>query len=122
MIRLRTNNNCCIRITTLFVAVVLGSTLQQSYQYYTNDGYLIFSDDFDTFDFDLWKHEITLNGSGNWKFQMYVNDRSNSFVKDGVLHLKPTLTADVLGEDTGMYVNECTCASVCVYMHVCVYE
>ena len=29
---------------------------------------LIFSDDFDTFDFKKWKHDITLSGGGNWEF------------------------------------------------------
>lgn len=32
------------------------------------------------------------------EFQWYVNNRSNSFVKDGILHIKPTLTSDVIGE------------------------
>jgi hypothetical protein len=34
----------------------------------------------------------------NWEFQIYNNNRSNSFVKDGKLHIKPTLTADQYGE------------------------
>jgi beta-glucanase (GH16 family) len=39
-------------------------------------------------------------GGGNWEFQWYVNNRSNSFVKDGKLHLKPTLTEDAIGDTT----------------------
>lgn len=35
----------------------------------------------------------------NWEFQIYNNNRSNSFIKDGKLHIKPTLTADQYGED-----------------------
>jgi beta-glucanase (GH16 family) len=59
---------------------------------------LIFSDDFSKgIDFSVWKHEITMGGGGNWEFEYYANNRSNSFVRDGVLHLKPTLTADRLG-------------------------
>ncbi len=27
---------------------------------------LIFTDDFNTFDFHKWKHDITLQGGGNW--------------------------------------------------------
>lgn len=30
---------------------------------------LIFEETFDTFDHDLWKHEITMGGGGNWEFQ-----------------------------------------------------
>lgn len=32
---------------------------------------LIFSDDFDKFDFKTWKHEITMSGGGNWEFEWY---------------------------------------------------
>ena len=59
---------------------------------------LIFADDFNTFDMSTWKHELTMGGGGNWEFQMYVNSRDNSYVRDGVLFIKPTLTTDVLGE------------------------
>lgn len=47
-----------------------------------------------------------MGGGGNWEFEMYVNRRQNSFVKDGVLHLQPTLTADAIGEaalKSGLY-------------------
>jgi beta-glucanase (GH16 family) len=40
-----------------------------------------------------------MGGGGNWEFEWYVNNRTNSFVKDGVLHLQPTLTADAIGEE-----------------------
>lgn len=39
----------------------------------------------------------TLGGGGNWEFEYYINNRTNSFVKDNVLYLKPTLTSDRLG-------------------------
>ena len=60
---------------------------------------IIFQDDFNTLNFTTWQHELTMGGGGNWEFEMYVNNRTNSFVKDGVLHLKPTYTSDMLGED-----------------------
>jgi beta-glucanase (GH16 family) len=59
---------------------------------------LVFSDEFDEFDFTKWKHEITLGGGGNWEFQMYANNRSNSYVDDGALYMRPTFTADAIGE------------------------
>jgi hypothetical protein len=34
----------------------------------------------------------------NWEFEMYLNNRSNSFVRDGNLFIRPTLTADKYGE------------------------
>ena len=43
---------------------------------------------------------ITLGGGGNWEFQYYDNNQSNSYVKDGVLSLKPSFLADDIGEDT----------------------
>ena len=39
-----------------------------------------------------------MSGGGNWEFQLYHNNRSNSFVKDGVLHIRPTLTEDRIGD------------------------
>jgi len=53
-----------------------------------------------------------MNDGGNNEFQLYKNSRKNSFVKDGVLYLKPTLTADDITEDvvkSGIYVLDgCT--------------
>lgn len=82
---------------------------------------LIWSDEFNTFNLDTWqvmfpflflflfsfefffffskiKHEITAGGGGNWEFEYYYNNRSNSYVRDGILHIRPTLTSDRLGE------------------------
>nr|XP_039264189.1 beta-1,3-glucan-binding protein-like [Styela clava] len=60
---------------------------------------VIFYDEFDTLDLGTWQHEITAGGGGNWEFQYYTNNRSNSYVKDGVLYLKPTLTSDKYDEN-----------------------
>mmetsp|Transcript_6707 Transcript_6707/g.9379 ORF Transcript_6707/g.9379 Transcript_6707/m.9379 type:complete len:382 (-) Transcript_6707:555-1700(-) len=55
---------------------------------------IVFEDDFDTLDFDVWKHEITFGGArgSTWEFQYYTNNRTNSFVRDGKLHIQPSLT------------------------------
>jgi len=58
---------------------------------------LVFQDDFDTLDFTKWRHDITLAGGGNWEFQVYDNNRSTTFTKDGVLNIKPVLTEDKIG-------------------------
>ena len=59
---------------------------------------LIFSDDFDTLNPKTWRHEITLGGGGNWEFEYYTNNRSNSYVKNGILYIKPTLLSDAIGD------------------------
>ncbi|KDO19786.1 hypothetical protein SPRG_14980 [Saprolegnia parasitica CBS 223.65] len=66
-----------------------------------HEEYLIFEDNFDNGAFDLstWKHDITLGGNGNREFQAYVNSRNNSYVKDGKLHLRATLTDEAYGQD-----------------------
>ena len=70
---------------------------------YTNtrplDLVLTLEDEFDTFNLSLWKHEITLSGGGNWEFEAYLNNRSNSYVRDGILYIKPTLMEDQIGID-----------------------
>jgi beta-glucanase (GH16 family) len=72
----------------LLVFVIVTATLAQK---------LVFSDDFDEFDLSVWQHEITMGGGGNWEFEYYTNNRSNSYVKNGILYLRPTLTADTIG-------------------------
>lgn len=61
-------------------------------------GDLIFEELFEELNFDTWQHENTLAGGGNWEFQWYSNNRSNSYVQDGRLHIVPTLLADEYGE------------------------
>jgi hypothetical protein len=77
---------------SLFVLAVVGvaSTLAAET--------LIFEDNFDKFNMSRWEHELTMSGGGNWEFEWYVNNRSNSYVKNSVLYLKPTLTEDAIGE------------------------
>jgi len=62
-------------------------------------GDLIFSDEFNKLDMKKWSHEVTLSGGGNWEFQVYSNNRQNSFVRDGILHIHPSLTNDFYGEN-----------------------
>jgi len=59
---------------------------------------LIWSDEFSggAINMSTWRHEISMGGGGNWEFEMYINNRSNSFVRDGKLHLRPTLTQETL--------------------------
>uniref|UniRef100_A0A7G3ACI8 Putative beta-13-glucan-binding protein-like isoform x4 n=1 Tax=Lutzomyia longipalpis TaxID=7200 RepID=A0A7G3ACI8_LUTLO len=61
-------------------------------------GQLIFEDNFNDFNFAKWQHETTLAGGGNWEFQWYGNNRSNSFVSSGVLYIRPTLTNDTTSD------------------------
>jgi beta-glucanase (GH16 family) len=61
-------------------------------------GSLIFEDNFDTLNFEVWRHEKTMSGGGNWEFQIYDNTRTNSFCdKAGILNIFPTLTEDRYG-------------------------
>ncbi|XP_066259304.1 beta-1,3-glucan-binding protein-like [Euwallacea similis] len=99
--------------------VASGSHLLSSSKICSGD--LIFEDNFDTFDLSRWNHESTLGGGGNWEFEWYLNNRTNSFAKDGNLHIKPTLLTDDYGEDfifsgtldiNGCFpVDECTNAA-----------
>ncbi|PSN57618.1 Beta-1, partial [Blattella germanica] len=62
-------------------------------------GQLLFEDNFDTFNLERWHHEISASGGRYHEFQMFVNNRSNSFVQNGILHIRPTFTEDVFGQD-----------------------
>ncbi|CAM9351600.1 unnamed protein product, partial [Heterosigma akashiwo] len=63
---------------------------------------LVFEEEFDAFDLDIWQHEITMGGNKNWEFQYYTNNRTNSYVENGVLNLNPTLTAGNIGNASVM--------------------
>jgi len=60
-------------------------------------GDLIFEDNFDSLNTNVWHHEINVNGGYNNEFQVYDKDPANTFIRDGVLYLKPTLTLDKFG-------------------------
>ncbi|KAI8843608.1 gram-negative bacteria binding protein 1 [Chytridium lagenaria] len=60
---------------------------------------MVFEEDFDTLDLKRWSHDVSMWGGGNDEFQMYVNDRRNSYVRDSVFYIQPTLTSDVIGEE-----------------------
>ncbi|KAF9586445.1 hypothetical protein BGW38_004872 [Lunasporangiospora selenospora] len=61
------------------------------------DQCLLFSDEFDSLDNSVWRHDITLSGGGNFEVQAYINNRTNTFVKDGVFYIRPTLTEVRIG-------------------------
>ncbi|ENN78827.1 hypothetical protein YQE_04710, partial [Dendroctonus ponderosae] len=84
-------------------------------------GDVVFEENFDQFDLEKWEHEITLSGGGNWEFQYYTNNRSNSYVENGNLHIRPTFVSDDYGENFlnsgtldlngAMPVDQCTDSS-----------
>jgi beta-glucanase (GH16 family) len=60
-------------------------------------GDLIFEDNFDTLFLGVWDYEANMNGGGNNEFQVYDRDDVNAYAKNGLLHIKPTLTLDKFG-------------------------
>lgn len=71
-----------------------------------NNHCLEFLDDFSVLDTKVWQHDVTLGGGGNWEFEWflsnnnrYSNNRTTSYVEDGILYLMPMLTAEYMGVD-----------------------
>ncbi|CBY42746.1 unnamed protein product, partial [Oikopleura dioica] len=62
-------------------------------------GELVFEENWEYLNMDIWEHEMTMGGGGNWEFQTYLNNRTNSYVKDNTLYIAPTFLADVEGEE-----------------------
>jgi len=62
---------------------------------------LIWSDEFDGPDIDetKWTHFVSGWRGGNHEFQYYRNNRKNSYIENGHLIIKPSLTAEEYGED-----------------------
>ncbi|CAG7726699.1 unnamed protein product [Allacma fusca] len=55
-------------------------------------GQIIFQEEFDNFNKNLWKYEINMNGGGNNEFQIYDRYNNNAYVRNGILFIRPTLT------------------------------
>ena len=66
---------------------------------------LVFEDNFDgdSINADIWQHEVQLNGFGNGEFDWTTSDPRNSYVKNGELHIVPTLTNASGITDTEIY-------------------
>lgn len=72
---------------------------------------LIFNEEFDEFNLDLWEHVNSADG-----FHTYVNNRTNTFVKDGIFYMQPTLMNETYGNEwlsTGtlnmnQFIDKCT--------------
>ena len=59
----------------------------------------MWQEEFDSLDTNRWEHFVTGWRGGNHEFQYYRNDRRNSYVRDGLLYIVPTFTADEYGEN-----------------------
>ncbi len=81
------------KIATLIVSFILASNVrgQRSLK-------LVLDEEFKEYNPELWEHQITAGGGGNWEFEVYGNNRSTSYVRNGALHIQPTLLADDIGE------------------------
>jgi len=86
-----------LKVLLMYVVTTVQAQLWSDFYHYR--GELIFSDEFDTLNTSTWQHVITGWRGGNDEFEFYHNHPENSYVRDGVLYLKPTLTADRYGED-----------------------
>jgi len=62
---------------------------------------LVWADEFNFLDLSKWQHEITAWGGGNSEFQLYTQEPTNSFVRDGRLFIRPTLLAETRNPQTG---------------------
>ncbi|KAH8879634.1 concanavalin A-like lectin/glucanase [Thozetella sp. PMI_491] len=61
-------------------------------QYQIGPMCLVFEDDFQTLDSDVWSHLVTLNGFGTGSFDWTTTDSKNSYIDADGLHIVPTLT------------------------------
>ena len=79
-------NNIALFWLTLTASIVLATCEK-----------LIWSDEFDQLDETKWSHLVTTYPLED--FQYYRNNRANSWVSEGHLHIMPTPTAMEYGED-----------------------
>ncbi|GJJ11703.1 hypothetical protein Clacol_005939 [Clathrus columnatus] len=59
---------------------------------------MVLDENFDTLDTtNTWSRVVDMSGFQNGEFEMTTDSTNNSYVKDGVLYIVPTLTSDVIG-------------------------
>lgn len=98
LIRLKSCANV-VNCKPSYTSVIINNQINKPISNFCS-GDLIFNDDFDTLDKNVWKLENSMGvGGGSKEFQWYVNDDQNAYTEDGILHIKPTLTADIYGEE-----------------------
>lgn len=68
-------------------------------------GQMIFNEEFNSLNMDLWEHENSFTGGYNGEFQWYTNNRRNTFVSNGALVIRPTLTTDVVPNLTNCQIH-----------------
>ncbi|GAB7332675.1 hypothetical protein MBLNU13_g04428t1 [Cladosporium sp. NU13] len=64
------------------------------YPYVQGDLCLIYEDNFETLNTDIWTHEVQIDGFGNHAFDWTTTDERNSYVDADGLHIVPTLTTE----------------------------
>lgn len=82
-----------------------------------NNYCLVLEDNFNSpqLDTSVWKFERQTGGFGNNEFEWTTDSTNNTYIKDGMLHIVPTLTSDALGVaavDNGYTLN-LTTTGVC---------
>lgn len=62
-------------------------------------GQVVFDDQFDKLDNNRWTIVERFSNTPNYEFVVYMNNKSNVDAWEGVLHVRPTLTDDVFGNN-----------------------
>lgn len=60
---------------------------------------LVYEDNFDNFNNDVWQHEVQVGGYGTGEFEWTTADSANSYVVNNTLVIMPTLTDTFLTDD-----------------------
>ncbi|KAN0096764.1 glycoside hydrolase family 16 protein [Hyaloscypha variabilis] len=81
---------------SILLGFILGAVMcYLSYSKVSNFEYcLVFEDNFEKIDTDIWGYEIQRGGFGTGSFEWTTNDSRNTFVDAEGLHIIPTLTID----------------------------
>jgi len=57
---------------------------------------LIFQDNFDSLNLNVWHHEVTMSGGGNNEFEIYERQGKNAYIQDGNLVIRPSWSVEDL--------------------------
>ncbi|XP_072155725.1 uncharacterized protein [Bemisia tabaci] len=69
---------------------------------------VVFYDDFRKFDTDFWSHEVKVANKPDYEFTVYDSKPENTFYRNGVLHIQPTIFDDNFVENGHIQLERCT--------------
>ncbi|XP_075232919.1 uncharacterized protein LOC142331121 [Lycorma delicatula] len=99
---------CGFMKQTKIISCMIGYTLVNGIRQCAYE--ILFEDNFDSSSIDTskWRHTIKISSAEDNEFVVYNKTKENIFIKDGILHIQPTLMDDQMVREGSLDLSKCT--------------